>query len=1063
MESLDIIDKYIELKNLQIKYTPFEIIELGVGKLVKEEENSVILDFTIDQYNIDNLKHSSERLIDIDGEKYEFEILSLDKNHIAIRVSGYSGIPNEAKLLIDMSFIFKKQKEVLEELKSDNFSILREQLFGNNKIKGGEGIELINKSEQLNKSQKEAISYAIGVKDLFLIWGPPGTGKTTLVPEITKNYCDLWQKNNTGLKILLCAWTNTAVDNAVKKLYKENYNVVRYRNGVIKYGKGTTLNKDEYKEVLYDYQEKECIDRIEKEYASKLIPLESTKRETLQKIKDFETDVITHENELSKLRNECSEQLKAMYNQMDFYIRNLKESLISLFQTEISQIKNQIVTLENALANFEVEYKNTVNFIEELSKTIRQYEIVINDSKNEINKLEQKKVECRDILKAAEDYLYFIKQNKWKYIAYRAGVYSSSFLITLEKYGLHKKDYDTVLLYKNDVEQKLKVLDLKQKESIISKRNKEELKIGAERLLDEKRTIRESSEIKLNQLNENVKSENNKLDSLSKNLILVEKMNSGDYPYVENYFELINDKATKDKLLQLQKNIKKIITKIEKLQKESSFDIKENEVKIKALRDIILNLNRELEPIEKNIKSLETEKAEKLDNITALVLKRYDVIATTIFETPKIFKLIEFDLTIMDEAGSVEVPSALIPMIQSKKVIFLGDHKQLPPVIREDKRYVGPFLDENPEMRQSIFELLYKKVGSNNNCAKMLKEQYRMQKNIADFVSMIFYDNELKTSDNIKTNFDLKDGLDKIIGKEPQMIWFLREYWNEKDGGSWKCKYEVNLIKNIVANFKRAYGDEIANEIAVITPFKGQHKLIKKELPEIECGTVHKYQGQEKGIIIFSPAESNKFGPLFTGNKGRTLLNVAVSRTQQKFIMIGSNKIKKIPHYGQLYAHIAKTGLIIEDIIKDYDPHCTCPICGKMLDNPSYEFCFGCGQIKKLQNKIFNEKKVYKCKDTHMVRSSGEVRIDDWLSDNGIEHKCEEKLPFSSVLYCDWYLPKYDAYIEFWGSVHSKDDGAHRKYKEKLYKENGLTLVSIEDADLINLNDSLNHKLKRFV
>jgi very-short-patch-repair endonuclease len=94
-----------------------------------------------------------------------------------------------------------------------------------------------------------------------------------------------------------------------------------------------------------------------------------------------------------------------------------------------------------------------------------------------------------------------------------------------------------------------------------------------------------------------------------------------------------------------------------------------------------------------------------------------------------------------------------------------------------------------------------------------------------------------------------------------------------------------------------------------------------------------------------------------------------------------------------------------------------------------------------------------------MVRSNGEVRIDDWLSENKIEHIYEQKLPISHLLYCDWYLPKYNVYIEFWGSIHSIDEGAKRKYKEKVYKKNGFKLINLENDDLLNLNDRLNHEL----
>ncbi|OQS07379.1 DNA polymerase alpha-associated DNA helicase A [Thraustotheca clavata] len=65
----------------------------------------------------------------------------------------------------------------------------------------------------MNPSQIEAIQYAIASKDIALIHGPPGTGKTTTVVELI-THCVLKQK----MKILVCAPSNIAVDNVLEKL-----------------------------------------------------------------------------------------------------------------------------------------------------------------------------------------------------------------------------------------------------------------------------------------------------------------------------------------------------------------------------------------------------------------------------------------------------------------------------------------------------------------------------------------------------------------------------------------------------------------------------------------------------------------------------------------------------------------------------------------------------------------------------------------------------------------------------------------------------------------------------
>lgn len=62
--------------------------------------------------------------------------------------------------------------------------------------------------------QKEAISKALGSKNVFLLHGPPGTGKTTTVVEI------ILQEVKRGSKILACAASNIAVDNIVERLVR---------------------------------------------------------------------------------------------------------------------------------------------------------------------------------------------------------------------------------------------------------------------------------------------------------------------------------------------------------------------------------------------------------------------------------------------------------------------------------------------------------------------------------------------------------------------------------------------------------------------------------------------------------------------------------------------------------------------------------------------------------------------------------------------------------------------------------------------------------------------------
>ena len=65
---------------------------------------------------------------------------------------------------------------------------------------------------KLDESQKEAIGAALRARELFLIHGPPGTGKTTTVVEY------IFQEVKRGKRVLAAAASNIAVDNMVERL-----------------------------------------------------------------------------------------------------------------------------------------------------------------------------------------------------------------------------------------------------------------------------------------------------------------------------------------------------------------------------------------------------------------------------------------------------------------------------------------------------------------------------------------------------------------------------------------------------------------------------------------------------------------------------------------------------------------------------------------------------------------------------------------------------------------------------------------------------------------------------
>ena len=76
-------------------------------------------------------------------------------------------------------------------------------------------------NQKLNRYQMQAVQKALMAKDIYLIHGPPGTGKTVSAVEL------IHQSVEAGNRILACADSNVAVDNILEKLVESGVKAVR--------------------------------------------------------------------------------------------------------------------------------------------------------------------------------------------------------------------------------------------------------------------------------------------------------------------------------------------------------------------------------------------------------------------------------------------------------------------------------------------------------------------------------------------------------------------------------------------------------------------------------------------------------------------------------------------------------------------------------------------------------------------------------------------------------------------------------------------------------------------
>jgi DNA replication ATP-dependent helicase Dna2 len=273
----------------------------------------------------------------------------------------------------------------------------------------------------------------------------------------------------------------------------------------------------------------------------------------------------------------------------------------------------------------------------------------------------------------------------------------------------------------------------------------------------------------------------------------------------------------------------------------------------------------------------------------------------------------EFDTIIFDEASQVTLPLAIMAMRKGKRFIFVGDHKQLPPVI----------LSNSVLSDQSAFSRL---VTQNKETGVMLKETYRLSHALSRWPSKQYYQDELISSgDNKNRKFSLpKDPAtySKVLSSDIPFVFI------PSPGSSARNQNlaEAQLVAGIVQSAVLAGLSE--TEIGIVSPFRRQGKSIRSLLRDqygifsaqnIVADTVERMQGQEKEMIIVSLCATQpqyiKAVSDFLFQPER--LNVSITRPKTKLILIGpelsdgigqshdTNKVTKssIDAYRSLISH----------------------------------------------------------------------------------------------------------------------------------------------------------------
>ncbi|QUW22441.1 AAA family ATPase [Sporosarcina sp. Marseille-Q4063] len=338
-----------------------------------------------------------------------------------------------------------------------------------------------------------------------------------------------------------------------------------------------------------------------------------------------------------------------------------------------------------------------------------------------------------------------------------------------------------------------------------------------------------------------------------------------------------------------------------------------------------------------------------LNEIRKLYVQHANVIGTTCVASARRDFMEEypvFDVVIIDEVSKATPPELLLPMLKGKKIILVGDHHQLPPLVGQET--LEEFLEESEDrqekielkklLEESLFERLFRTLPKQNKT--MLGIQYRMHESIMETISPFYEDGDYRLQCGITdSNVERDHGIESsYVKRNDHLLWFDMPnepiyFENKVAGGTSRYNQsELTMVKKLLVDLDKSVGkmkgdgyvdQQFKKSVGVISFYGEQVKrvdrLIQQELmpQHLHCrtGSVDKFQGMEMDIIILSFVRNHKdkSGDIGFARDYRRL-NVALSRARELLIIVGSAEMfavrtkdmKARKMYGRLVEEIKK-------------------------------------------------------------------------------------------------------------------------------------------------------------
>jgi hypothetical protein len=266
------------------------------------------------------------------------------------------------------------------------------------------------------------------------------------------------------------------------------------------------------------------------------------------------------------------------------------------------------------------------------------------------------------------------------------------------------------------------------------------------------------------------------------------------------------------------------------------------------------------------------------------------------------------DLLVLDEASQMNLPEALmaaLPLTPDTPLIVVGDHRQMPPIVKHDWEREA----RRTFRRYHVYESLFDTLRAQGPPMIRFAESFRLHAATAEFLRQEIYRHDgiafhSRRHDRLAAHLVADDLARAVLHPEYPLVVVAHDEAESQTRNA----FEEALIEPVLRALadREKFGLDAADGLGIVVPHRAQRAALQQSFPELcmldattglparsAIDTVERFQGGERTVILVSATESDR-GYLLTCSEfllDPRRLTVAVSRAKRKMILVASRSI----------------------------------------------------------------------------------------------------------------------------------------------------------------------------